>query len=371
MRVCIDVQSAVAQRAGVGQYTRRLVAHLGTLAGADSLGVFYFDWKRKGLSFEAPGVGEGACRWVPGRLVQQAWKRFSWPPYDWFAGPADVYHFPNFVLPPMRHGNMVVSIHDVAFLKFPEMAEKKNLHYLREKIQDTVRRAHAILTMSDASANDIRHFFPEAEGRIYPVYLAAGPEFRPVASDAVEDVRRRLGLQRPYLLSVSTIEPRKNLPFMMDVFDRLQAFDGDLVIAGMPGWKCEPIFERMRKARRSDRIRYVRYVDDAFLPALYAGASLFLCTSHYEGFGLPPIEAMACGTPVVSSSGGSLGEVLGKGACVLDTFELDAWVHVVGGILGDEGRRLALADAGRKQSARYSWTETARRTWEVYRKAAG
>jgi glycosyltransferase involved in cell wall biosynthesis len=346
------------------------VEHLGSQAGADSMGVFYFDWKRKGLPFAVPGVRENACRWMPGRVVEQAWKRFSWPPYDWFAGAADVYHFPNFILPPMQRGRMVVSIHDVAFLKFPEMAEEKNLRYLRGRIQDTVRRADAILTLSDASANDIRHFFPDAAGRVYPVHLAAGPEFRPAPDAAVAAVRRRLGLERPYLLSVSTIEPRKNLPFMMDVFDRLEGFDGDLVIAGMPGWKCEPVFERMRTARRTARIRYVRYVDDASLPALYTGASAFLCTSHYEGFGLPPIEAMACGTPVVSSACGSLGEVLGQGACVLDGFELDAWVQAVDGILQDAGRRQALAAVGRAQAGRYSWAETARRTWGVYRKVA-
>jgi len=152
MRVCVDVQSAVAQRAGVGQYTRRLVEHLGALTGADALRLFYFDWKRKGLPFQVPGAEEKPFCWLPGRLIQQAWKRFSFPPYDLFAGAADVYHFPNFILPPMRRGRTVVSIHDVAFLKFPEMAEERNLRYLKEQILDTVPRRGGASSMGAGAA---------------------------------------------------------------------------------------------------------------------------------------------------------------------------------------------------------------------------
>ena len=151
------------------------------------------------------------------------------------------------------------------------------------------------------------------------------------------------------------------------MFEKLETFDGDLVIAGMPGWKYEPILERMRTSTRARNIRYVRYVSDEQLPALYAGAELFVFSSFYEGFGFPPLEAMAADAPVVSSSGGSLGEVLGDGARVVDGFDVDEWVEALRAALADTEWRRQTVQRGRAQAAQYRWERTARETWAVYR----
>lgn len=368
MRVCIDGQSAIAQRAGVGRYTRSLIQHLAPAAGTDRLSMFYFDFQRRGVPWEVSGVEHRAVRWCPGRWAQGAWKTVNWPPFNGFAGPADVYHFPNFILPPLTRGKSVVTIHDMSFMRFPEFAEAANLRYLTARIRDTVNRADAIITDSRFSADEIAALLPVDRAKITPIHLGISGDFAAPDRAAADAVRRRHGIDGPYLLSVGTLEPRKNLGFLVDVFERLADFDGQLVLAGMPGWKVEPILQRIRSSPRASRIRHLSYVADEDLPALYAGAELLVVTSLYEGFGFPPLEAMACGTPVVSSAGGSLKEVLGSAAVVLDGYQADPWAMEIRRALSDTALRRRLADDGRTQSQRYRWADTAQKTWDVYRR---
>jgi glycosyltransferase involved in cell wall biosynthesis len=366
MRVCVDIQAGIAQVAGVGRYTRELVARLGPLAAPGELSLFHFDFRGRGMPFPVPGAVESACRWVPGRVAQGAWKTIGWPPYDWFAGRADVYHFPNFILPPLHRGRSVVTIHDVAFLRHPETIEPRNYRHLTSRIRSTVERSDAIITVSAFTAREIRDLLGVPDGKIHPIASGLGGSMCRPPPDEVARIRKRLGLDRPYLLSVGTLEPRKNYVFLVDVFEKLKAFDGDLVIAGMRGWKDEPILARMRASGRSDRIRYLEFVPDADLPGLYAGADLFICPSLYEGFGFPPLESMACGTPVLSSSAGSLPEVLGDAAVLVDRFDAEEWSGRVECLLADGAVRADLAARGMRRAAGYSWERTARRTWEVY-----
>ncbi len=367
MRICIDIQAAVSQRAGVGRYTKSLVEHLGEFTGQDQVELFFFDFLRAGLPFNAPNTRPHPVRWVPGRLVQQAWKRFHAPPFHWLAGRADLYHFPNFTIPPLPVGRRVVTIHDMSFVRHPEFAETRNLDYLNAVIDDTVRRADAILTVSRFSADEIRSLLKVSPDRVFPIHLGVDAGLAAPPPARIAAAHRRLGLDRPYLLTVGTLEPRKNLPFLIDVFEHLRGWDGDLVIAGMPGWKCEPILDRIRNSPAAARIRYLEYVAEDDLPALYAGAWLFVVTSFYEGFGLPPLEAMACGTPVVSSAGGSLPEVLGSAAVIVTGFDRDAWTGAIEALLADSERRRALSSAGLRQAATFAWRDTARRTFDVYR----
>lgn len=368
MRICVDIQAAVSQRAGVGRYTRNLVEHLGPQARPDDeLRLFYFDFRRRGLDFACAGAHPTPVRWIPGQYVQQAWKRLHWPPFNWFAGAADLTHFPNFTIPPLTRGKAVVTIHDMSFVRFPEFAEARNLRYLTAVIHDTARRADAIITDSEFSKQEIIECLGVPPGRVYAIPLGISRDYVRPEPARIGTARRELGLQRPYLLTVGTVEPRKNLPFMIEVFEKLEGFEGDLVIAGMPGWKFEPILERMRLSPRRDRIRYLKYIPDGLLPALYAGAELFLTTSFYEGFGFPPLEAMACGTPAVSSAGGSLAEVLGDAALVIPGYETATWTRAIQGLLADPARRARYAAQAPTQAARYTWEETARKTWAVYR----
>ncbi len=370
LKVCIDIQAAIAQRAGVGRYTKSLVEHLGPLAGPDQLTLFYFDFKRRGVPFHVPNASERAVTWCPGRIVQKAWKTIDWPAFDWFAGSADVYHFPNFIIPPLRRGRTVVTIHDVSFMRFPDAAEPKNLQYLNGQIRKTIERADLILTDSQFSADEMTELLNVAPDRVKAVHLGLTPNMGASDSDAVEAMRGALKLDAPYLLFVGTLEPRKNIPFLIECFEQMESFDGDLVIAGMRGWKVEPILKRMDASRERARIRYLEYVDEQWLPALYAGAKLFMFPSLYEGFGFPPLEAMRCGTPVLSSRAGSLPEVLGDAAAYVDSYDAEEWAGAATSLLADSGQRAKRVETGQAQAARYQWEETARETWGLYREVA-
>ncbi len=366
MRICVDIQPAVGQVAGVGRYTQQLVRHLAPLCAPDELVLFYFDFQRRGAA-GLPAAIQRPCRWLPGRAANRLWRTTHAPPFNWFAGPADVYHFTNFLIPPLSRGRAVVTIYDLSFLRHPEMGDDRNVRYLSAGIRHAAARADAVLTISAFSAGEITGLLGVDAARVHVIYPGISPDFARPADDAIARVRRELGLERPYLLSVGTLEPRKNVPFLVDVFEQLTDFDGDLVLAGAPGWKYAPILERIARSPRAARIRYLRHVGEGCLPALYAGASLYVQSSCYEGFGFPPVEAMACGTPVLSSTGGSLAEVVGDAGVVLPDYDAGNWAAEVRRLLGDGARRDRLVAAGRARAARYRWDEAARQTLAVYR----
>jgi glycosyltransferase involved in cell wall biosynthesis len=372
MQVCLDYQPAVAQRAGIGRYTRLLARHMVPLLGTeDALRLFYLDFTRKAEAPDLAGVENRPWRLLPGAWVQQLWKRIGFPPFDALAGRADLYHFTNFIIPPLSRGKAVVSIHDMSFVRLPECAEARNRAYLQARIGRTIRRADAIITISQFSADEIAACYPEAAGKTYVTYLGIDGSFGRPDDAAIAAMRRRLGLERPYILSVGTVEPRKNYPLLVEAFDALDRDDVDLVIAGMPGWNCEAIFEAFAKVRRAKQIRYLRFVPEGDLASLYAGAALFALASRYEGFGFTPLEAMACGTPVVSSPGGSLPEVLGDAALIVPEYTCEAWCGALRQALDDGDLRARLVARGHERALRYRWPETARRTWSVYRHVLG
>jgi glycosyltransferase involved in cell wall biosynthesis len=292
------------------------------------------------------------------------------PPYNWFCARADVYHFPNFIIPPLTRGKAVVTIHDLAFLRYPQFAETRNVHYLNKHIRRTAARADAIITVSHFSAREVCNYLNVPPERVFPIHHGIDPRFSRPTPDAIRETRNRLGLNRPYLLTVGTVEPRKNIQHLVRVFERLNDFDGDLVIAGGMGWKTEPIMECIRKSTRADAIKCLGFTDDDTLPALYAGADLFLLSSFYEGFGFPPVESMACGTPVVSSTGGSLEEVLGEAAVLLPHFDVEGWTDAIHDVLGDDEKRQRLIEKGYTKAAGYTWEQTARQTLDVFSQVA-
>jgi len=372
MKICLDIQSAVGQRAGIGRYAHSLATHLAAESGPnDALTLFAFDFRRRGLPFAAPGARIRTCRLLPGTLAQKAWTRLNGPAFDRFAGPHDLFHFPNFVIPPLRRGRAVVTIHDISFLRFPEFADAANQRYLESTLPRTLARADAILTDSRFCAREITDLLGVPADRVHPVPLGVAPRMHPPPADAVADLRRRLGLNAPYLLTVGTLEPRKNIPFLVTVFERLaEQWPGLFVLAGAPGWNVGPILERLTRSPAAARIRRLDFVADPDLPALYGGAACFLCASHYEGFGLPPLEAMACGTPVIASPGGALREVLAPGAAaLLDPDDPDRWTASIRTLLDSPEARQAAVETGLARARQFTWPETARRTWAVYRKA--
>jgi glycosyltransferase involved in cell wall biosynthesis len=370
MKLALTLQPAVTQQAGIGRYTRELATHLIPLLDPNTqLRLDYFDFRRKAAIPEALQSHKGLhpVRWIPGNVAEKMWHKLSFPPYECIHGKADLVHYTNFLAAPQRKGKSVVTIHDLSFMRFPQYTETRNLQNLTRGIQTTARRADAIITVSRFSASEVATFLNVPQAKIHPTHLGiAGTFQRPCETD-IETFRTRNGLIRPYILTVGTIEPRKNLKFLIRLFEHLKDYDGDLIIAGGLGWHYEPILEQLQKSPRAKQIRRIGFISDGDLPALYAGADAFLLTSFYEGFGLPPLEAMACRTPVVSSSGGSLAEVLQSGAIVHDHYDLEAWATSVMSVITDLAIRQQQVESGIKVVKQYTWQKTAEQTLHVYR----
>ena len=371
MRVSVQIQAAISQRAGVGRYVHTLIPEMAALKGSDDLSGFYFDFRRRGTPFPKGMLDEQAFRLLPGALIQQSWKRLGLPAYTRFAPEADVHLFPNFIIPPLPPGpRAVVTIHDACFLSCPETMEPKNRSYLKKRMPATIKRADRILTISKTMATEIREAFDLPEEKVVPVLLGAPPALQEVPEGEEEAALSRLGVDRPFLLHVGTMEPRKNHQFLFQVFERLKSFDGYLVLCGMRGWQVEPILEAMAAHPCADRILHLDYVSDADLVALYRRAEALIFPSLYEGFGLPPIEAMRQGCPVICSDGGSLPEVVGEAGVVLSLEDPDVWATAIGELLGNPDRRAKLLNAGHAQAASFSWARCAEETWNVLREVA-
>ena len=370
---CLDYQPAVAQGAGIGRYTREIARGIAaSLAPDEALRVFYCDFRRNAPRDPVPGARARPFRLLPGALMQKAWTRLRFPPMDWFSGRADVFHFTNFVSRPVRSGKTVVTIHDMSFERHPDFAEARNRAFLHAYAGRSAAEADAVIADSEFSRREIEELVPAARGKTVAIPLGISEDFSPATPEACAAVRSELGLERPFLLDLGTVEPRKNLPFLVDFWERIADEDGgiDLVVAGAPGWRCAPIMARFEEAarRRPGRFHYVRFVPDGMLDALYTAASLFAIPSWYEGFGFPPLEAMACGCPVLSSTGGSLPEVLGDAAETIDGFDADEWADAALRLLreGDEARARRAA-AGRARAASFRWRRCADETLRVYR----
>ena len=374
MKFCIDYQPAVQQVAGIGRYTRVLAAELAAmLPPEDSLKLFYYNFTRKIPTPSMERVETRSFRLLPGRIVDPTMNWFGIPFFDWLAGDADVFHFTNFIAKPFRRGKAVASVHDMSFVRFPQFAAGRNLAYLDRGLRRTVDSTELILTISEFSKREIEEILPETRGRVRTTLLGISEDFKPAAPAEIEAVKKQLGLERPFVLTVGTVEPRKNLPFLVSVFERLAPLGIDLVVAGAPGWRYEPIFESFAKAEAKfpGRFHYVRFVPDGCLGALYSAASLFAVASFYEGFGFPPLEAMACGAPVLSSDGGSLPEVLGNAARVMSGFDADEWAAAALEIIqAPPDKRAEIVIAGQAQAAKYRWRKCAEETLAVYREAA-
>ncbi|HET8521752.1 MAG TPA: glycosyltransferase family 1 protein, partial [Thermomicrobiales bacterium] len=282
----------------------------------------------------------------------------------------DLVHGPVNVIPRGLPGPSVVTIHDLAFLQWPEQIPRRRYRYLARELSASAKRATRILAVSEATKRDIVDQLGIDPGKIVCTPLGVDARFQPVSGDALNEFRAARGLDRPYILSVATLEPRKNLPRLLDAYAIVaERLPHDLVLVGPEGWLTTTIHERLQRPALADRVRVTGFVPDAELPAWYSGAELFAYPSLYEGFGLPPLEAMACGTPVLTSTSSSLPEVVGDAAIVVDPTETEAIAEGLLRGLTDQTLTDELRRRGPRRAARFTWERTAALTVAAYREA--
>ncbi len=275
-----------------------------------------------------------------------------------------------YILPPWLPCKAVVTVHDITFRTHPETFSLRDRLLLSLAVPRSMRQAARVLTISESSRRDIIRYYRLPAAKVVTVPLAAEESFRPVRDPAqLAAVRARYGLPERFVLAVGNLQPRKNLARLIDAIAALRAARGDdcrLVLVGQPFWRHSELDQAVAAHGLRDVVIATGYVPAEDLPAIYSAATVFAYPSLYEGFGLPPLEAMACGTPVVVGDTSSLPEVVGDAALLVDPRDTGAIAAAIARLLDDPALRERLRQAGFARAAMFSWRETARRTVEVY-----
>jgi alpha-1,3-rhamnosyl/mannosyltransferase len=364
---------------GIWRYTESLIRSIAGRASPHEYSLLFLNALKPGARVAPPRMTAPNMRLVEVTSVSNFLftlfvpmlpRGWSWPTVESFLGPVDVFHSVNAMALPQRQGRRVVTIHDLTCLHFPQLHPLFRRTLFHFGIGRAARLADAIIVPSAATRQDVADRYPLSAGKIRVVPEAPGDHFVPWTAEACAPVLARYALShRGYFLSVGNIEPRKNLLAVIRAYNRLRADTRAapvLSIAGGAGWKNQPIHRAAAASPFAADIRFLGYVPDPDIPALMSGALALVYPSIYEGFGLPPIEAMACGTPVVTSNRSSLPEVVGEAALLVDPDDGAALADAMARIAGDPSLREALRERGLAQAGRFSWDETARLTLEVY-----
>ena len=375
MRIGIDYTAAVNQGAGIGRYARQMTRALLELDRENEYVLFVPTASPEASrASESAIVGQAnvslARLPVSERALVALWHRLRVPvPVELFSGRLDVFHSPDFALAPVLRARTLVTVHDLSFRRVPECFKSALLSYLNRVVPRSVARADIVLADSESTRNDAIELLRLAPERVFVVYAGVDSRFRRVTDQGLlEDVRSRYSLPGRFVLSVGTLQPRKNYVRLIEAFSRLSDVeDVSLVISGARGWLYEEIFRRVEELGLSSRVLFPGYVAEADLPALYSLSEVFAFPSLYEGFGLPPLEAMACGTPVVVSRASSLPEVVGNAGCLVDPLSVEEIAGTLHALLDSPARRADLAEQGVAQAARFTWSEAARVLLGLYR----
>jgi glycosyltransferase involved in cell wall biosynthesis len=277
---------------------------------------------------------------------------------------ADVVHVPWLAAPPHGRAPLVVTVHDLVFLRFPEYLNRRTRWLARMGLRQAIREANAFIAVSYSSANDLIQLTGIRKEQVYVVPEAADAYFRPVP---VFQLRERYKLEGPFVLYVGTLEPRKNLTGLVRAFAALDMPGLKLLIAGKKGWMYQELFATVEALGLTSRVVFTGFVPDSDLPALFSAAQVFVYPSLYEGFGLPVLEAMQCGAPVITTSVSSLPEVAGEAALLVAPDDVRGLTDAIRRVLTEPGLREELRGRGLEQSRRFSWSKTADLTAEVYR----
>ena len=370
--IAIDYTAAWEQGGGIGRYVRELVQALARLDSRTDYRLFVAGAKRSQLP-PAPGPN---FQWRPTPIHPRHWARI-WHrarlpyPLETITGRVALVHATDFTLPPTLPGTRtLLTVHDLSFVRVPETASPSLKAYLDVVVPRSVRRADHVLADSEATRADLMALYGTPPARITVLWSGVDARFAPVTAAAeLERVRQRYALPAgPFILSVGTVQPRKNYARLIAALGRLRAEWPDLalVIVGGPGWLENPIYATLDAHGLRDAVTFTGFADDADLPALYTLARAVALPSLYEGFGLPVLEAMACGTPVVTSNVSSLPEVAGDAALLVDPLDEDALDAALRRLLMDEALRASLRERGLARAATFTWERAARQLHTVY-----
>lgn len=358
------------RRSGIGRYLDRLLVALLTALGDDELVAY----AGRSISPSHPALARSwRAAWVSTECppLRIAWEHAALP-LAARRDRLDLFHGPMTVLPRFLPCPSVVTVHDLAFLRWPEQVPARRYRYLAAGVRAATKRAARIIAVSASTKADITALLDVDPSRVAVTHLGVDARFRPPSPEARAAFREQQELDKPYVLAVGNLEPRKNLPALLRAFARLAPeVPHDLVLVGAEGWLTGEIHATLDVLRLGGRVRMTGFVGDDELPIWYGAADLFVFPSRYEGFGLPVVEAMACGTPVITSNLSSLPEVAGDAAVLVDPADDAAIADGMRRVLTDGDLAGELRRRGRGHAAGFTWERTAEQTVAVYREVAG
>lgn len=306
--------------------------------------------------------------WVRGRLARILYEQCCLSAA--LRGRCDILHCPGYVMPLNWRGPSVLTVHDLIALQFPQWCRRSNVLHYRFMLPRSIARATAVVVPSETTERVVGERFPQAAGKLQVIPVGLDERYRPAAEEAIAELRHRLNLPERFLLCVGNLEPKKNLAAVVKAFDALCEGGGpadiQLVIAGKPAWDFADVTVAVGQSPHRSRIHVLGYVADADMPALYTAAALLVQWSLYEGVGLPPLEAMACGTAVVVSDGGALPEVAGPAALVVPLGPPERLAEAVATLLADDVQLADLRHRGLVHAARFTWPAHARAVAALY-----
>lgn len=371
MRIAIDLSPVAHHKAGLARYAQSLTEQL--IAQDNSHKFVAFTHGKFNADTFPPALRALPHTNIP--LDARPWRMGVWLAHalgvsleQWLPR-ADIFHATEHLLPPMKNVRTVFTLHDLIFQFFPAYHLPLNRWFLTHTMPHFLRRADAIIAVSEWTKRDAIRLYNIAPEKITVVYEGVNPALQRVDdSTRLAEIRARTAKNQPYLLCVSTIEPRKNIPALVEALKILRArgFPHRLLVVGRKGWLYQPIFDHVQQTGMSGIVDFLDFVPDDDLSALLSACDAFVFPSLYEGFGLPPLEALACGAPVICSNTSSLPEVVGDAALLVNPRDVNEIVNAIARVLTDQTLRNELRVKGFAQAARFSWERAARETLAVY-----
>jgi glycosyltransferase involved in cell wall biosynthesis len=371
MRIGIDSRLPYYQVGGISGYTMNLIAALAELDCGHRFTVFHSRKDpRSYVSPEMQGFGR-ANLWTPCHHRVERWALGA----EILPHRLDLLHSPDFIPPAYGAKSRIITVHDLNFLLYPEFLTAESRRYYNGQIEWAVKAADHILADSHHTRSDLIERLSVPAGKVTTVHLAAGPVFRSAhAAEEIDGTMAEFGLRPGYILFVGTLSPRKNVKTALAAFElivRESSLDARLVLAGSRGWLADDLFTSISQSAAGDLITHVSGLTDKQMAHLYAAAGLLVIPSFYEGFGLPALEAMHSGCPVIASNRSSLPEVVGEAGILLDPTDTVAWANNILNLLQDAGERERLVRLGLEQAQKFAWSKTAAATLAVYEQHIG